>query len=167
MAQHPRTSLFQRGFASQCLISRRYGPEGEKCCRDWMWFIRGSDCSHYSTLYVPCSEILIMVGLILQRCQVSSHFHQVAYLDHSRLCTKQSWAWGCEFLLYVALQLYVDPESTTNEVPDSESQKTDFRTDPRSSLQYRKDIENELNSRFRFVRQSHPGLNISRLLTSS
>lgn len=150
MAQHPRTSLFQRNSASQCLISRRRGPEGQECCRDWMWFIRGSNCAHHSA-----------------PGEISSHIHQVAYMDYSRLCSKQGWAGWLEFFLFVSSLPNIDTSKISNMVPDSESQKTDFRTDQKSSLQYRKDIENELNSRFRFVRQFNPGLHMSRSLTFS
>lgn len=36
----------------------------------------------------------------------------------------------------------------------SEEQKQTFRADPKAYMDYRKDIESELNSRFKFVRVS-------------
>lgn len=78
-------------------------------------------------------------------------------MDYSWICSKQGRTEWIELCLYVTtiscFFLFI-----TNNIEVSEEQKERFRTEPETYLKYRKEVEHELNCRFKFV-----GLNLSSL----
>ncbi len=70
-------------------------------------------------------------------------------MDSRELCYKiRQYRWS-EFSMSVSLRRRL--LNSSNPIADSQTQKQEFRNDPYLYLQYCKAIEQELNSRFKFI----------------
>lgn len=94
---------------------------------------------------------ILTTSFALQRGETPGYIHQVTDVDNSRLCPKQSRPWRVQLYLYGSAATLSCGVTRSNDHIVSDAQKSKFREDSHAYLSYRKEVEHELNSRFKFV----------------